>query len=378
MIYYRLPLKAPVGRGFWGMRAMARQVKFAALVMAAGVLFAAAPALADVKAGVDAWTAGDYARAVREWADPAARGDPDAQFNMAQAYRLGRGVEIDTEQAEALYAKAAAQGHVKAGDNYGLLLFQDGRRAEAMPYVQAAAGRGDPRAQYLLGIAHFNGDLVAKDWRRAYALLTLANSAGLPQAKAALAQMDEHVPAPDRQAAQVLAQSLKTEADGARARDFAAVDLALAEDAPSGPVVTARIPPQAAPRVAGSAAPASVGADFAGAPRIPAPTARPVIVAAAEPAPTVAPPASPPPKASPAAAAGGKWKVQLGAFGVAGNADRLWSQLAERSELAGKAKLKVASGRLTKLQAGGFATRDAAEAACASLKASGQACLVVN
>ena len=87
---------------------------------------AAVPAHADVKAGVDAWTAGDFAGAVREWAGPAAQGDPDAQFNMGQAYRLGRGVETDVEQAEALYAKAAAQGHVKAADNYGLLLFQRG------------------------------------------------------------------------------------------------------------------------------------------------------------------------------------------------------------------------------------------------------------
>jgi len=41
-----------------------------------------------------------------------------------------------------------------------LMLFQDGRREEALPYVQAASTRGDPRAQYLLGVAHFNGDLV--------------------------------------------------------------------------------------------------------------------------------------------------------------------------------------------------------------------------
>ena len=115
---------------------------------------AAVPAHADVKAGVDAWTAGDFAGAVREWAGPAAEGDPDAQFNIGQAYRLGRGVETDVKQAEALYAKAAAQGHVKAADNYGLLLFQRGAREEALPYISAASMRGDPRAQYLLGIAH--------------------------------------------------------------------------------------------------------------------------------------------------------------------------------------------------------------------------------
>ncbi|MEC9151060.1 MAG: sporulation protein, partial [Pseudomonadota bacterium] len=133
---------------------MLRSAK-AALLAGALVLtgMAAAPAMAEVKAGVDAWAAGDFATAVREWAGPAAEGDPDAQFNMGQAYRLGRGVETDVAQAEALYARAAAQGHVKAADNYGLLLFQRGAREEALPYISAAAMRGDPRAQYVLGIA---------------------------------------------------------------------------------------------------------------------------------------------------------------------------------------------------------------------------------
>ena len=113
-----------------------------ALLGLAGCAFlalAGTPAAADVKAGVDAWSRGDYAAAVKEWKAPAAQGDADAQFNLAQAYRLGRGVPEDLQLAEAYYAKAAAQGHIKAADNYGLLLFQDGRREQAMPYVSAAA-----------------------------------------------------------------------------------------------------------------------------------------------------------------------------------------------------------------------------------------------
>ncbi|MFX9065619.1 hypothetical protein ABTN38_19710, partial [Acinetobacter baumannii] len=59
-------------------------------VLAPAVLASAllpSPARADVKAGVDAWSNGDYPAAVREWQGPAAKGDPDAQFNMAQAYK---------------------------------------------------------------------------------------------------------------------------------------------------------------------------------------------------------------------------------------------------------------------------------------------------
>ena len=312
----------------------------------------AAPAQADVKAGVDAWSAGDFTAAVKEWTGPAAQGDPDAQFNLAQAYRLGRGVEADLDRAEALYAQAAASGHIRAADQYGLLLFQTGEREKAMPYIEAAAGRGEPRAQYLLGIAHFNGDLAAKDWPRAYALLTLANAAGMPQAAGALAQMDEHIPLEQRQQAQPLAASLKAEADASRMRELAAVDLALGTPAPVAAKPSAGKP-------------------------------KPVVVAKAEtpaaPAPVVR--ASSPPRAAPSKsepATNGPWKVQLGAFGVPGNSDRLWSRISSRSEIAGHERIERKAGSLTILLAGGYASRSEASSACASLKRSGQECLVTR
>lgn len=355
------------------------------LILAGGALLAlyAAPALADVKAGVDAWSRGEYAAAVREWVGPAEAGDPDAQFNLAQAYRLGRGVEADSAQAEALYAKAASKGHVQAADNYGLLLFQAGRRQEAMPFVQSAAGRGDPRAQYLLGIAHFNGDLVAKDWRRAYALVSLANAVGLPQARAALEQMDGYIPIEQRQEAQTLAAALKTEAEAARARELAAVDLALgasgvtsapplpsasASAAPAVPVraSTATLPPRSNGAVIVATLPASSAPVRESAAVVPAPSPAPATPTVASIAPAKAP------------AATGPWKIQLGAFGVAGNADRLWAKLAGRSELAGRPKIKQAEGRLTTLLAGGFASQAEAQAACTTLKNSGQPCIVTR
>ena len=319
----------------------------------------AVPAAADVKDGVDAWSRGDYAAAVREWVAPAQAGDADAQFNLAQAYRLGRGVDTDLAQAEALYARAAAQGHVQAADNYGLLLFQREQRDQALPYIEAAATRGDPRAQYILGIAHFNGDLVAKDWPRAYALLTLANSTGLPQAKGALAQMDEYIPLADRQAAQVMATQLKSEAEATRARELAAVDLAVGTPESATPSTPASRPAPARE---------TRGADFAQTPR-------PVTVARAEPTVSTTPKTAPAP---PVARSQGPWKLQLGAFGVAGNADRLWEKVSQTPALVGRAKLKEPAGRLTKLLAGGFESRDAATSACAQLKRGGYECLVTR
>ena len=198
----------------------------------AAMALIASPAHADVKAGVDAWSAGDYATAVAEWQLPAQNGDADALFNLAQAYRLGRGVPADINRARQLYAEAAEKGHVKAADNYGLLLFQQGEQQAAMPLIRSAAERGDPRAQYVLGLAHFNADYAQKDWVRAYALMTLSNGAGLPQASTALQQMDQYIPLSQRQEAQVLARQIEAEAARRRAAELAAIDLGT----PQGPV----------------------------------------------------------------------------------------------------------------------------------------------
>src|SRR3546814_4190696 len=100
-------------------------------------------------------------------------------FNLGQAYKLGRGVPTDLNQAEAWYRRAAKQGHLQAEDNLGLVLFTANRREEAMTFITRSAARGEPRAQYVLGTAHFNGDLAAKDWPRAYALTKRASDAGL-------------------------------------------------------------------------------------------------------------------------------------------------------------------------------------------------------
>lgn len=350
-------------------------------VLAACLLALGAPALADVKSGVDAWSAGDYATAVREWSGPAEAGDADAQFNLGQAYRLGRGVEADKEQAEALYAAAAAQGHVQASDNYGLLLFEDGRREAAMPYITAAAGRGDPRAQYLLGVAHFNGDLAEKDWPRAYALLTLANNSGLPQARAAMTQMDEFIPLAQREEAQVLAQRIKSEADANRARQLAAVDLGGAPVA----VPAATAPARAAAPVPPATRPVEVArADTAGADYTlpegrgqPAPLATRTTPVPGKPAAQAAPVAATVPVSASARMAG-EWKLQLGAFGNSGNADRLASRLSGNAALGGARVEQEPAGRLTKVMAVGYPSRAAAQDACSALKRGGQDCLVTR
>lgn len=296
------------------------------IIAVALAAIASAPARADVKAGVEAWQRSDFAGAVKEWRPLADKGDADAQFNMGQAYKLGRGVPKDLRIAQSWYEKAAAQGHAQAQSNLGLILFQTGDRGKAMPWLKLASDKGDARAQYVYGTALFNGDLVAKDWPRAYALMSRAAASGLPPAGDSLKQMDQYMPAAERQKGIALSRQMQAGAAPART------------SVPAAPVKTAAVR---------TAAPA----------KAPAPTAKP---------------ATTPPAPS------GKWRVQLGAFGSTQIAQNQWSALSRKiAPLSGLKPSYEKAGALTRLRAGPLADRAAADRLCASAKAAGQACFTV-
>ena len=188
-----------------------RKVMAAAVgVMAIGM---ASPALADIKAGVDAWSRGDYKAAVEQWRGPAVAGDADAQFNLGQAYKLGRGVPLDPVQAESWFRKAATQGHLQAQDNYGLALYQDHKLADAMPWLEKSVARGEPRAQLVLGTMLFKRRRVGRDYPRAYALMSRASEQGLPSASETMAQMDQYISPADREKGTALAQQYAAQAN---------------------------------------------------------------------------------------------------------------------------------------------------------------------
>ena len=332
--------------GIAGMRVSSWAVMAAALMVAP---VAAAPAFADVKAGVDAWGRGDFAKAVSEWRGPAVAGDADAQFNLAQAYKLGRGVPLDPVLAESWFRKAAVQGHPQAEDNYGLALFQGGKRNEALPWLEKGVARGEPRTQLVLGTMLFNGDGVPRDYPRAYALMTLASQKGLKSAGETLTQMDRYVSPDDR------AKGI------ALARQYAAqTRVAGTETGPSRTIARTDVPPLSArgPVVIDMPRPGTR----------PAPTRTP---AAARPAPTATPVAARPTPAAKPAARGGAYRIQLGAFRDRGNAESLWSRV--RAKVGGQPAY-VTAGGVTRLQATGFASRADATRACS---ASGVACVVV-
>jgi tetratricopeptide (TPR) repeat protein len=322
-------------------------------------LIGTAPALADVKKGVSAWQAGEFVAAVREWRPLADKGDADAQFNMGQAYKLGRGAPADMKLAQSWYEKAAAQGHAQAQANLGLILFQNGKRTAALPWIRKAADRGDPRAQYVLGTALFNGDGVPKDWPRAYAMMSSAAAQGLAPAKASLVQMEDFVPAADKQKGKELARQM--------AQRLVEVPL----DTPTALAAASPKPASKPSRLAGAPKPAADKAT--------APAAGTVAAARTEkvarPAPTRPAAAAKPPVST---SAGGRWRVQLGAYDSPAAARGQWAVLSRRVGALGAMQPSYEqAGKFTRLRVGPLGSRTDSERLCAAARSARQACFVV-
>lgn len=339
---------------------------------AALLVFSAPLAAQDVQSGIAAWQAGDYNAAVQQWRPLADAGNADAQFNLAQAYRLGRGVAQNLNLAEQWFERAARQRHEQAGASLGLLLFQNGRAREAMPWLQAAAGRGDPRAQYVFGTALFNGDIVRRDLPRAYGMMRAAAAQGFPQAQSQLAEMERQLTPEDRQRGEQLAAEINVPAPNAPPRQMAEVDPDRAAQ-PTRPPAQQNPPPrQSGPGVSYEHPPEH--GRPAEQPRPPRAEPRPRPVQTAErPRPR---PATTVPRPT---ATGGSWRVQLGAFSNEANARRQWGQL--RRRVSALSSLSVAfprAGNVVRVRAGAFASRDAANRVCASVRAAGGDCIPVN
>ena len=294
----------------------------AALLICAGTSVSAQ----SVKAGIDAWQRSDYAGAVAVWRPLAEKGDADAEFNLGQAYRLGRGVPTNLSAAKTWFERAATQGHVDAETTLGLLLFQNGEQAEGLKWLKKAADQGEPRALLVYGTALVNGDGVTQDPVLGYAYVSRAAAQGLQPAKETLDQLDKLLPLPDRKRGVVIARNL---AKGAPAPTSAP-----------------------APHKPAQAAAAKASAQ------------KPVQAKAAEAT-----------KAPAASVASGSWRIQLGAFSQKGSAEALYGKLAGKTALAGRHAFYVPAGPVTRLQVGPFESKAAAQSAC---NAVGVACFPVS
>ena len=144
------------------------------LGLGAGValILAGTASAADWRVGKQAYDAGDYTAALREWIPLGQANDARAEYGVGVLLLYGRGLDRDPGAAAALFAKAADLGDAAAAYALGVMA-EDGdgmprNLAEAARrYAQAAeAGNGD--AQNNLGVLYAAGAGVPASRAEAY------------------------------------------------------------------------------------------------------------------------------------------------------------------------------------------------------------------
>jgi cell division septation protein DedD len=204
----------------------------------------------------------------------------------------------------------------------------------------------------MLGVLHFNGDTLPKNWPLAYAYMTQANSAGLPQAGRALATMTASLSPADRASGSEMAQAM----------------MAGDKLASSGKPMPAPAPRKLANTIATEKTPAVTSPRPAAAPN------RTIVANAEIPAPR---PTGPAAVASPAV---GEWRIQLGAFSQEARAREAWTALRREypAIVSGLEPAYAPSGAMVRLQAGRFANAGDANAVCQRLRDTGRPCFAVH
>ena len=84
---------------------------------------AAAPALAETDAGIEALNQGDYGIALKELTPPAKEGDARAEAYLASIYHYGLGVAASFAKAFYWYRAAALQGNADGQIGLAILYF---------------------------------------------------------------------------------------------------------------------------------------------------------------------------------------------------------------------------------------------------------------
>jgi hypothetical protein len=329
--------------------------KHLVLTVCAGMI--ASPLSAQsVKAGIEAWQKQDYSAAVAIWRPLAEKGDADAQFNLGQAYRLGRGVPVNLAAAQSWLERAANSGHVDAETTLGLLLFQNGNHTGGLRWLKAASDKGEPRALLVYGTALFNGDSVPQDAVLGYAYVSRAAAQGLDAAKDTLAQLDQMMPVEDRKkgVALALAKAKAQPAPSSKAKTSPPKPVDRPAQIATNTVPSSSKTGKSARSLCGEAA----DVDLVGQNKVV--ECRRNAVARSKVAAQAPTPAT------------GGWRIQLGAFGQRSSAEALYRRLS--GKLSGRQAYYIPVGSVTRLQVGPFESKAAAASAC---KAVGQACFPV-
>jgi TPR repeat protein len=318
-------------------------------IVAMAAIVAATPAYGDVIKGIEAYRAGDFDTALKEFRTDAESGDKRAQYNLGVMLLKGTGVEKDVAAALKWHRRSAEQGYPAAQHGLGVMYYrgqgvgQD--HTEAAKWFRKAAEQDFAQAQLNLGVMYYTGQGLAKDGAEVVKWISLAAAKGLAEAQYRLGSM--------------YAKGLIFKADRREAARW------FEKASKSGHAKSA-----SALAAMGTAAEAPAAASG---------PMKPMSESAGRTTADVPPPADP---------NGSEWRVQLASFRSAAEAEKAWRRLRSRlPELLGSldantvaADLGPARGVYHRLSAGPLDSRSAAQALCRDIKERmpSQGCLPVS
>ena len=164
----------------------------------------------DFEKGSEAYKAGDFETALREFRLLAEQGNARAQFRLGSMYDEGDGVPEDNAEAVKWYRLAAEQGDAFAQTNLGWM-YEAGKGvlqdyAEAVKWFRLAAEQGNAGAQRNLGLMYENGKGVLQGNVVAHMWYNIASANGYDKAGERRDEIADKMTSADISKAQVMAR----------------------------------------------------------------------------------------------------------------------------------------------------------------------------
>lgn len=145
-----------------------------------------------------------YDERFKQWTEHAESGDPDAQYNLGNAYLRGTEVARDYGAAASWFEKAADQDHAKALYKLGFM-YLEGKGVKrdygkAYRYLRKSAQQEYSPAQFYLGQLYAEGKGVGRDNSKALYWFSQAAQDNYVPAKAEVEKLKELVAAEEAEA----------------------------------------------------------------------------------------------------------------------------------------------------------------------------------
>jgi uncharacterized protein len=140
----------------------------------------------DYNKGYEAYKAGDYAAAMKEWKPLAEQGHVGAQSNLGYMYDTGKGVLQDYSESAKWWRLSAEQGNAQAQYSLGFI-YRKGQgvlknATEAVKWYRLAAEQGNAPAQSTLGFMYEFGSGVLQSNLTAHMWYNIASANGQEKA----------------------------------------------------------------------------------------------------------------------------------------------------------------------------------------------------